>query len=93
MSVLDWTVKLTPEAETDLARLDKSIAKRIRNSLLMIEKLQNPRLKGKALTGPLGEFWSYRVGDYRIICRIQDKQITVLVVKIAHRSNVYRKKH
>ena len=87
---MGWTVELTPDAEGDLARLDKPVAKRIRDALAKIAELPSPRLRGKALTGPLGEFWSYRVGDYRVLCRIEDERITVLVVKIDHRSSVYR---
>ena len=85
-----WTIELSPDAEDDLARLDRPVARRIRNALASIAELPSPRERGKALTGPLGEFWSYRIGDYRALCRIDDEQITVLVVKIDHRSSVYR---
>ena len=90
---MSWTIELTPDAEDDLARLDRPIAKRVRDALAAIGKLQDPRLRGKALCGPLGDFWSYRVGDYRALCRIEDRRITVLVVKIAHRSEVYKQRH
>lgn len=49
----------------------------------------NPRRFGKSLHGELGGFWRYRVGDYRIICDIQDENIIVLVVDIGHRSKIY----
>jgi len=52
--------------------------------------LENPRQLGKALKGPLGEFWCYRVGDYRILCDIQDRLVTILVVEIGNRREVYR---
>ena len=52
--------------------------------------MENPRQIGKALNGPLGDFWCYRVGDYRIICDIQDSAITVLVLQIGNRREVYR---
>lgn len=45
---------------------------------------------GKALTGPLGSFWRYRVGEYRVICDIQDGRLRVLVVQIGNRREVYR---
>jgi mRNA interferase RelE/StbE len=52
---------------------------------------RNPRDTGKALTGNLlGAFWRYRVGDFRIICDIQDAKLCVLVVQIGHRREVYR---
>lgn len=52
---------------------------------------QNPRSTGKALQGAeFGEFWRYRVGDYRIICRLEDHRLVVLVVAVAHRRDAYR---
>jgi mRNA interferase RelE/StbE len=52
--------------------------------------LEDPRSKGKALVGPMGGLWRYRVGDFRVICDIQDKDVCVLVVKIGNRRDVYR---
>ena len=49
----------------------------------------DPRLTGKALRGPLGELWRYRIGDYRVICEIKDSDLVVLVVHTGHRSSVY----
>ena len=52
---------------------------------------EDPRNTGKALTGPmLGAYWRYRVGDYRIICDIQDGALRVLVIEIGNRREVYR---
>jgi mRNA interferase RelE/StbE len=50
----------------------------------------DPRAMGIALKGPLGDLWRYRVGDYRVICDIQDKVLTVLVLQIGNRREVYR---
>jgi mRNA interferase RelE/StbE len=55
-----------------------------------IARLENPRGIGKALTGPLGDLWRYRVGDYRVICDIQDDTFRVLVVQVGNRRDVYR---
>ncbi len=55
-----------------------------------IAALDNPRSTGKALTGPLGNFWRYRVGDYRVICDLQDDAVRILVVRIGNRKEVYR---
>jgi len=49
-----------------------------------------PRAMGKALKGPLGDLWRYRVGDFRLLCDIQDKVLTVLVLRIGNRREVYR---
>jgi mRNA interferase RelE/StbE len=55
-----------------------------------IANLNDPRSTGKALTGPLGGLWRYRMGDYRIICDIQDRKLVVLVIAFSHRSDAYR---
>jgi mRNA interferase RelE/StbE len=55
-----------------------------------IASLEDARSLGKALRGPLGEFWRYRVGDYRIVCDLQDEKLRVLVVRIGNRKDVYR---
>ncbi|TIW19463.1 MAG: type II toxin-antitoxin system RelE/ParE family toxin, partial [Mesorhizobium sp.] len=52
--------------------------------------LDNPRELGKPLKGPLATFWRYRVGDYRVICDVQDRRLVILVVTIGHRGDVYR---
>jgi mRNA interferase RelE/StbE len=56
-----------------------------------IRPLKDPRKIGEALKGPeLGKYWKYRVGDYRIICQIREKEITILVVRVGHRKEIYR---
>ena len=76
----------------DLAKLDKSVARRITTFLReRLAKQVDPRSIGVALKGScLGDFWRYRVGDYRIICTIEDGTLCVLVVKIGSRREVYR---
>ena len=87
-----WTISYTDTARKQLRKLDKQTARRLLD--FMDERIagaENPRDSGKALTGPvLGTFWRYRVGDYRIICEIQDGKLCVLVVEIGHRREVYR---
>ncbi|WP_244518355.1 type II toxin-antitoxin system RelE/ParE family toxin [Phyllobacterium sp. OV277] len=56
-----------------------------------IASLDDPRQTGKGLRGAkLGSLWRYRVGDYRIICEIQDHRLVVLVIEIGHRREIYR---
>jgi mRNA interferase RelE/StbE len=56
-----------------------------------VAKLEDPRSLGQALQGSkFGDYWRYRVGDYRIVCKIQDKKLIVLVLGIGHRSEIYR---
>ena len=79
---------------TALAKLDKPVAKRITNFLLeRIAPLADPRSIGDSLKGSrLGEFWKYRVGDYRIIASIEDAALRVFVVRVGNRREVYQKK-
>lgn len=72
--------------------MDKQTARRIRNELVEIAKLEDPRSRGKALTGNLAGLWRYRVGDYRIICDIEDGVLLILVVDVAHRCEVYQRR-
>jgi mRNA interferase RelE/StbE len=88
---LVWTIDYTDTAKTQLRKLDKQAARRILD--FMDERVaarDNPRNTGKALTGPLGGLWRYRVGDFRVICEIQDAALRVLVVQLGNRREVYR---
>jgi mRNA interferase RelE/StbE len=89
---LAWTISYTETARKQLRKLDKAIARRILD--FMDERVgpqADPRSTGAALTGPLlGAYWRYRVGDYRIICDIQDGALCVLVIEIGNRKEVYR---
>nr|WP_156557398.1 MULTISPECIES: type II toxin-antitoxin system RelE/ParE family toxin [Rhizobium/Agrobacterium group] len=73
-------------------KLDPQTRKRLRDFLEQrLLEAEDPRQIGKALKGSqLGQYWRYRVGDYRVICDIQDQRLVVLVVEIGHRSGVYR---
>ena len=87
-----WRIEFEDAAKKDLARLDKPIARRIAAFLReRVAVLDNPRSIGEALKGSrLGEFWKYRVGDYRIIASIEDRTVCILIVRIGNRREVYR---
>jgi mRNA interferase RelE/StbE len=85
-----WTIEFDERAQRDLSRLDKPIAKRIRRFLEdRVALSEDPRAFGKPLRYGLAGTWSYRVGDYRILCQLEDEKLIVLVVEIGHRSTVY----
>lgn len=90
--ILGWRIELLDPVKKDLAKLDKPVARRIVGFLReRIAPLEDPRALGQALRGArLGELWKYRVGDFRIIVRLEDDQLCVLVVKVGHRREVYR---
>jgi len=85
-------VELSESAARELGKLDAQHGKRILKFLQeRVAKLDNPRGIGQALQGSdLGEFWKYRVGDYRLICKIEDDRLLVLVLRVGHRSQIYR---
>lgn len=86
-----WKIDYTETAKGQLRRLDKQAAQRIVDFMdERIAGLENPRNTGKALTGPLGSFWRYRVGDYRVNCDIQDGALRVLVLQVGNRRDIYR---
>lgn len=87
-----WKVELDEAAEHELDKLDPQVARRILSFLFdRVAKLDDPRSIGEALKGSkLGDFWKYRVGDYRIISSIEDGAMRVLVVRVGNRKEVYR---
>jgi mRNA interferase RelE/StbE len=89
---LAWQIEFEEASKKDLAKLDKQTARRITTFLReRVAVLEDPRSIGEALKGSkLGEFWKYRVGDYRIISFIEDGFLRILVVKIGNRRDVYR---
>lgn len=88
-----WKIELSANAEKELDKLDKPVAVRLLKFLKeRIAPSENPRVFGENLKGRFEEFWKYRVGDYRIICNIQDEVVTIVVVKVGDRKEVYKAK-
>ena len=87
-----WKIELDPAADRELGKIDPQIARRILTFLhKRVAPLENPRSIGEALKGSkLGEFWKYRVGDWRIIASIEDSSVRILVIRIGNRKDVYR---
>ena len=86
-----WAVELLESAADALDKLDATPRYRIWRFLRgRLSRTDNPRQSGKALTGQYAGLWRYRIGDYRLVCRIEDARLVVLVVKIGHRRNVYQ---
>lgn len=85
----NWSIELTEKCDREFQKLDKSIQQQIKRFFENIIKSPNPRVKGSALKGNLRQYWRYRVGDYRILCRIEDTVLLILLMKVAHRRDVY----
>ena len=87
-----WKIEFTPEAQRNLDRLDRQIARRVVRFIVeRIADIEDPRSLGEALHGPdLGRYWKYRAGDYRVIAKIEDARVTIVVIRIGNRREVYR---
>jgi mRNA interferase RelE/StbE len=88
---LPWTTEVSNSAERALRKLDRHTARRISTFIdTRLNGIEDPRQIGKALHASLKNYWSYRVGDYRLLCELHDDRIVILIVEIGHRSDVYR---
>jgi mRNA interferase RelE/StbE len=87
-----WRIEYDAGAEKDLSKLDRQVAQSIVKFLgQRVAKLDDPRSIGEALKGSkLGDFWKYRVGDFRIVAEIQDKALRIFVITIGDRKQIYR---
>lgn len=85
-----WRIEIDRDVQREMRKLDRQVAKRITAKLREISQLDDPRSMGKGLTGNLAGLWRYRVGDYRIVCDIEDGVLVILVVDVEHRSRVYK---
>jgi mRNA interferase RelE/StbE len=87
---LAWTVEVSDFAEKQLRKLDRPIQRRLIDWLEdRIEGCKNPRHFGEPLRGEMAGLWRYRIGDYRVICEIQDQQLVVLALAVGHRREIY----
>ena len=87
-----WAVRLADTAKKQLAKLAKKNpqqAQRIVDYLMSLQTLESPRDRGKGLVGDLSGMWRYRVGDYRIICHIDNSELLITALEIGHRREVY----
>ena len=84
-----WTVEYDPRVDKVLRGLDRQVAKKIVDYLDGVAALNDPRSRGKALTGRLAGLWRYRIGDWRAICDLQDNKLVVVVLEVGHRSEIY----
>ncbi len=86
-----WTIAFLPEAARELCKLDRTTPVRIVRTLAeRIAPLDDPRTLGTMLLGSHVGLWRWRIGNYRVVARIEDERITILVVRVAHRREIYR---
>jgi len=88
---LAWTVRWERRAIKDMAKLGSVERERVARFILdRIASRDNPREIGEALVGSFAGYWRYRVGDYRVVASIDDGAITILIVQVGNRREVYR---
>lgn len=88
---MGWRIEFSDSALKALKKIDKQAAQRILRFIReRILTADDPRAHGKALHGELRTYWRYRVGNYRLICHIEDNALRILVIRIGHRKEMYR---
>ncbi|HKH35067.1 MAG TPA: type II toxin-antitoxin system RelE/ParE family toxin [Beijerinckiaceae bacterium] len=85
-----WLIELTHAAERQLYALGNAERRQILKFLQKLQSRDDPQTLGKPLSGPLRGLWRYRVGEYRLICEIRRSVLTLTVIRIGNRSDVYR---
>ncbi len=87
---MKYTVKTTPKFDKEFKKLDKYTMKMIKAWITKnLIDCENPRAHGKGLTSNRSGQWRYRIGDYRLICSIEDSELIILALSIGHRRDVY----
>ena len=88
---MSYHVELTERAVKELKKLDKHTAALILGWVRKhLEGCEEPRAFGKGLTANRSGKWRYRIGDYRLICDIEDNRLLILILDVGHRSEVYK---
>lgn len=85
-----WKIELSREAEKALGKLGPAAAARVAKGLREVAELDSPRQRGTALVGNFSGHWRYRFGDYRVVARLEDGRMVILVIAVGHRREVYR---
>ena len=87
---MEYKLVIKPKAQKQFSKMDKIQAIQIKK---WIEKnlvhCSNPYFQGKSLKGNLSEYWRYRVGNYRILAEIDNQNITIIIISVGHRKEIY----
>jgi mRNA interferase RelE/StbE len=87
---MKYQVETTPRFDKAISKLDKHIQKIIKSWIIKnLVNTNNPRIHGKGLTANMAGQWRYRIGDYRLICEIQDEKLIILMLDVGHRRDIY----
>lgn len=87
---MTYSIEYTPRFEKEFKKLDRHIQKLIKAWIVKnLENCENPRAHGKGLTANRTGQWRYRIGDYRLICQIEDNRLIIIALSVGHRRDVY----
>lgn len=90
MPIKSWKLVFAESALKEMAKLDRQVRKRIIDFLEnKVLETGNPKLFGKKLKANLAEYWSYRIGDFRVLCTIEALELELIVIRVGHRRAVY----
>ena len=88
---MSYHVKTTPRFDKEFKKLDKYTQQMIKSWIgKNLQNCENPRAHGKGLTANKSGQWWYRIGDYRLLCLIQDQELIILALTVGHRRDIYR---
>jgi mRNA interferase RelE/StbE len=87
--VTQWSIETSAEFDKALRKVDHTVVRRVLAFLDDLARLDDPRSRGKSLSGDLAAFWRFRIGDYRLLAELKDEKLVVVAVRLGHRSNIY----
>ena len=87
---MGWTLEVSDQARKQLRKIDIKQADRITRTMIDVAHLDDPRQRGHALVGDYAGHWRYRIGNYRVIAKIEDGTMVIILITIGHRREVYR---
>lgn len=87
-----WRLQTSPQFDKAARRIDRTALRRIRAYLEEVCELDDPRQRGKALTGNRSGYWRYRIGDWRVVAEIREDELVIVAIGLGHRSEIYRKR-
>ncbi len=86
-----WTIELSRTAARQFSKLDNPLKIRVKDFIVKLSAMDNPRHNGKIMQGQYSDYYRYRVGDYRLICHIEDSKMLITLIQLGHRKEVYKK--
>ena len=79
----------SPQFDKAARKLDRQVLRRVKAYLDEVCELDDPRSRGKGLTGDLADYWRYRIGDYRVLVEVRDDDLVIIAITLGHRSGIY----